>query len=325
MQGRKPNSRKKGIKILVYGDTGTGKTLFGLSFPKIKAIDSEDGYSWYEDDPVDGRNLLEIYDTQSFYDLKDVLEDLMEDEEVGTFIIDSETKIHEDIQQALLDIDEKRARQKGKNTLDANLSIRSYGKIKQLETRLQNAKIALASRGINVISVAQMKDVMEDVSETKRIKVGEVPDMKKKATYDYDVVIKLFKDDEDKYFGKIEKDRTKTTTLGQVIENPSYEIWQERLEGKKNQGDVVKKDFVGNNDESKRKYENELESEEEAALPPADQIKKFVISIKDKEDLKKEFVTEVAKISKKTLSKMSDEELAEVLKLIKNFKEDKGL
>ncbi|KRL08027.1 AAA family ATPase [Liquorilactobacillus hordei] len=318
--GRKPNSRKKGLKVLVYGDTGSGKSLFGLSFPKIKVLDSEDGLGWYENDE-EGKNILEIFDTQSFYDLEDVLEELKEDSNFGTFIVDSETKIHEDVQQALLDIDEKRAKQKGQNVLDANVSIRSYGKIKQIETKLQNSKIELASRGVNIVSIAQSVDIMEEVSANKRVKVGEAPNMKKKADYDYDVVIRLFVKDQ-KFYGEIEKDRTKVTSVGEVVENPSYNIWKSKIENKKNQGEIVNKNFVADSMKSKERYEEELD---EMGLTDKEKLTKFVNSLEKASD-KKDFAGLLtSELGIKTLSKASEEQLIKSLEMAEKFKKDRGL
>ena len=101
---RKPNSRKKGLKMLVYGQSGTGKTVLGLSFPKIVAVDSEDGYAWYEGTDR-AKNIVGILDTQSFEDLSNLLDDLEDSiDEFDTLIVDSETKIHENIQEALIEV-----------------------------------------------------------------------------------------------------------------------------------------------------------------------------------------------------------------------------
>lgn len=317
VEGRKPNGRKKGLKVLVYGDTGVGKTVFGLSFPKVKAIDSEDGYSWYEDEP-EGKNIQQIWDTQSFYDLEEILEDLDEDEEVGTFITDSETKIYENIQETYMTVEERRARKKGQDAEDANLSVRTWGKIKQITTKLQNLKIKLASRGVNVISVAQMADITEEVSKGKRVKVGEKPDMKKKANYDYDVVIKLFIED-GVYKGLIEKDRTKVTKVGDVVINPSYDIWKKRVEAKKNQGDVVKKDFVGDTNKAIEQYEDEFTKEEEEAKPVIDQIKEFIGSLSD--EAKKTFAKRLqVEAGVKAISKMTAKQQEAAREILADFK-----
>ena len=203
--------------MLVYGQSGTGKTVLGLSFPKIVAVDSEDGYAWYEGTDR-AKNIVGILDTQSFEDLSNLLDDLEDSiDEFDTLIVDSETKIHENIQEALIEVEESRALRKGKDVLDANLSIRSYGKIKQLESRLQNLKVKLASQGINIVSIAQAQDEMKDMGNNKRIKIGEKPNMAKNAQFDYDVVLRLFVKD-GKYMGIVEKDRTETYERGAEID-----------------------------------------------------------------------------------------------------------
>lgn len=255
---RKPSKRKKGLKVLVYGETFTGKTYFVLSFPGIKVIDSEDGYSWYEGEP-EGKNLQGIASTQSFYDVEDFLDELEDDHEVQTFAVDSETKVYENIQETLLNMDEKRARQKGKDELDANISMRSWGKIKQLAKRIQNAEIRLATQGVNVISVAQSKDIMKDMGNNTRIKVGTTPDMQKNADYAYDLAIRLFVDEDGKHMGEIIKDRTHVTHKGDIIENPSYKIWKERIEGKDNQGETIKTDFNDDTKKSASQYNETLD------------------------------------------------------------------
>ena len=45
---REAGARKKGLKMLVWGESGVGKSVFGLSFPNSLVLDSEDGIGWYE-------------------------------------------------------------------------------------------------------------------------------------------------------------------------------------------------------------------------------------------------------------------------------------
>ena len=37
---RKPMKRVQGVKILCYGVDGSGKSVFGLSFPQVAVLDS---------------------------------------------------------------------------------------------------------------------------------------------------------------------------------------------------------------------------------------------------------------------------------------------
>ncbi|WP_323064508.1 AAA family ATPase [Limosilactobacillus reuteri] len=305
---RKPNSRKKGLKMLVYGQFGTGKTVLGLSFPKIVAVDSEDGYAWYEGTDR-AKNIVGILDTQSFEDLSNLLDDLEDSiDEFDTLIVDSETKIHENIQEALIEVEESRALRKGKDVLDANLSIRSYGKIKQLESRLQNLKVKLASQGINIVSIAQAQDEMKDMGNNKRIKIGEKPNMAKSAQFDYDVVLRLFVKD-GKYMGIVEKDRTETYERGAEIENPSYANWAKRLTADDNKGNVIVKDFGKDKEKSKVAYEETVVSE----MPFKDQVADYVSKL-DGQDKKEAFAKKVKALTGSgSLSTLTEEQQSKVL------------
>ena len=281
---RKPNSRKKGMKILIYGESGSGKTVFALSFPKSIVVDSEDGYSWYEGTERT-RNVVGILDSQSYDDLENLMDELDDanDEEFSSLVIDSETKVYENIKEALQNVEETRAARKGRDVLDANLSMRSYGKIGQLSGRLQNAKLRLASQGINIISVAQAADEMEDAGNGQRVKVGEKPNMDKRARFDYDVVIRLFTKD-NKYYGEIEKDRLEVFERGDIVENPSYQNWAHRLESTDNQGEAVAKDFSKDAEKSQKAYYEEVKGE----MSFADRVKEYFATIDA--DTKKKFI-----------------------------------
>lgn len=296
----KPGTHKKGLKILVYGDTGTGKTSFALTFPKSLILDTEDGYEWYENTEK-AKNMAGIVRSQSFDDLDDLLEQLDRDSsEYSTFVIDSETKIYENLQEALLDVEERRARKKHRDELDANISQRSWGKIKQISLRLQNEKIRLASQGVNIVSVSQAADVMENSGDTM-VKVGEKPDMHKKAKYDYDIKLRLFIKD-GKYYGEVEKDRTDTYSVGTVLENPSYDNWKDRVEGKGNQGTTKDVNFTESVDKSKKAYENELKSE----MSFEERVRDYAAELDDAQ--KKEFVEKMIAIAGTAKAKDMTEE-----------------
>lgn len=296
----KPGTHKKGLKILVYGDTGTGKTSFALTFPKSLILDTEDGYEWYENTEK-AKNMAGIVRSQSFDDLDDLLEQLDRDSsEYSTFVIDSETKIYENLQEALLDVEERRARKKHRDELDANISQRSWGKIKQISLRLQNEKIRLASQGVNIVSVSQAADVMENSGDTM-VKVGEKPDMHKKAKYDYDIKLRLFIKD-GKYYGEVEKDRTDTYSVGTVLENPSYDNWKDRVEGKENQGTTKDVNFTESVDKSKKAYENELKSE----MSFEERVRDYAAELDDAQ--KKEFVEKMIAIAGTAKAKDMTEE-----------------
>lgn len=241
MAFRKPSTKKIGLKVLVTGQTGAGKSIFGLSFPKSAILDSEAGIALYEGDSVYGANIVAVNNTMSVADMEESFEEVEEmveenPDEINTLIIDSETKFYQNLQHSALEVEEKRARRNAKDIMDTNLSVRSWGRIKQVATKLQNLKIDLSAKGINVISVSQVDDIKQKVGENF-VKVGEKPVMAKNAEYDYDIIINLIKVEEKgeiKYKGEIKKDRTNVTKAGMVVDNPSYSIWKDYLEGRKN-------------------------------------------------------------------------------------------
>lgn len=231
---RKPSTKKLGVKILLMGEKGAGKSVFALSFPQVYAMDAETGMAWYENHPVHGKNIQGILNTQDFNELQDAMDELAELEE-GTLVIDSETKFYQNLTDASLQVEEKKARKAGKDVMDSAVSMRGWGRIKSVATRLQNLKIDLSAKGLNVVSISQIDDVKQKVGENF-VKVGEKPVMQKGAEYDYDIVIKLFVESDASgnviYKGLILKDRTGVTKVNQVIDNPSYETWRLFLESR---------------------------------------------------------------------------------------------
>jgi septin family protein len=231
---RKPSAKKLGLKVLVMGEKGVGKSVFTLSFPKVYAMDAETGMAFYENHPVFGKNLEAIANTQDFNELQEAIEELMELEE-GTLVIDSETKFYQNLTDASLKVEEAKARNNGKNVDDSAVSMRGWGRIKSVAQRLQNLKIDLSAKGVNVISVSQIDDVKQKVGDNF-VKIGEKPVMQKGSEYDYDIVLKLYTEmDANKnvsYKGLVLKDRTGVTKVGQVVSDPSYDTWRLFLESR---------------------------------------------------------------------------------------------
>lgn len=229
---RKAESAKIGGKFLVFGETGSGKSTFLTTFEKIAAIDSEAGLSNYEDNP----NLLFVANTNSVYDVEEAISEI-EDEmlgEIKTFGIDSETKIYSGMQISAMEVEERRARQKGKDVDDATISMRQWGKIKLINQKLQNLKIKLSSLGIHIVSIAQAEDLKEKKGDTF-IKVGIKPSVPKNFEYDYDVCLRFFTQttkDGEIYRAEVLKDRTGVFKKGDIIDNPSYDYWREYYESK---------------------------------------------------------------------------------------------
>lgn len=254
---------RSGLKVLVFGKSGVGKSTFGLSFPEIVAIDTEDGLAWYKDNP----NLKKILNTTSADTVEEALEEIEDEllDEMQTFVVDSETKIYENMQLSGLEVAERRARTKGQDVNDANISQREWGKIKLITKRIQSSKIMLASKGKNIISVAQEKDLKENRAGNW-VTVGYIPDTGKGLDYDYDIVIRLTADEDEngnvQYKGHIRKDRTGVTKRGQTVDNPSFEIWREIFEESATKKEDVK-DFASDIGRDQKKMTSELKTMEE--------------------------------------------------------------
>ena len=290
-----------------------------MSFPKSAYIDAENGTTFYEGTDK-AKEVVGFLETQSFQDISQQTKELVKLMKKGespfeTMVIDSETKIYENLQEALLTVDEKRAREKNQDVLDANISMRSWGKIKQKARSMQNLKLQLASTGMNIVSIAQPKDTMEDLGGGKRIKVGIEPDMKKQAKFDYDVVLRFYTED-GKYYAEVEKDRTEAHLRNEVIENPSFEDWAEVISDRQDLK-AVDVDYNVDTEKAKASYEKELDNEDLDGLPKAEQIKVLLGELSS--DKKKEFAgrlkTDIGITG--TLSKASDDQLAQALELLK--------
>lgn len=237
---RKPSEKKMGVKFLLLGEKGVGKSVFSLSFPKVFSLDAETGMAFYENHPTYGKNLMGIVNTQDFNELSEAIDEITEMVEedataVGTLVIDSETKFYQNLTDASLTVAEKQARKKGTDVNDSSVSMRGWGRIKAVAQRLANAKIDLSAKGVNIVSISQIDDIKQKVGESF-VKVGEKPVMQKGSEYDYDVVVKLFTTMDAKgnvqYKAETLKDRTGVTTVGQITENPSYDIWKDFLDAR---------------------------------------------------------------------------------------------
>lgn len=233
---RKPQTRKQGLKILGYGEDGSGKSVFGLTFPKIAIQDTESKLGVYENNPKYNKNLVGICDSSNYYDALDLLEDVIKNPKAySTYITDSETNMYDDMQVSCMEVEEERARKKGNNVDDQTISMRGYGKIKLNNARLRNLKAQASANGVTIISVAHKKDITKDVNG-KQVKIGEEPELKKGCKHDYDIVLRFFKEKDVitglyKFFAEVEKDTTETYPVGTKLENVTYENWKEYIEG----------------------------------------------------------------------------------------------
>lgn len=288
MAFRTAKAAKIGGKFLVYGESGSGKSTFQLTFPKVACIDSEAGIAHYEGTDItlnNGNtynNLVLVDNTSDLDELETDLDSFLDgdfDDKIETLSIDSETKFYGTMQVGAQEVEEKRARKKGGNVDDANISQRSWGRIKILNLKLQQAKIDLSTKGIHVISVAQATDERDKSGEKV---IGIKPDMHKSVKFDYDTVLEFYTVEESDgihYYAKVLKDRTNVTKRGDVIENPCYDIWKDYFEGRSSL------------ETNKTSYNNDIKASTESMEDKADrseelaaEFKEVLKSLKDNKD-----------------------------------------
>ena len=171
MSFRKARATKIGGKFLSYGESGSGKSTFQLTFPKVACIDSETGIAHYEGKDIElnnGKtynNLVMVDNTSDLDELESDLDDFINGEydgQIETLSIDSETKFYNTMQIGATEVEERRARKKGGDVDDAGISVKHCGRIKIINMKLQQAKIDLSSKGTHVVSVAQEIELKDD-------------------------------------------------------------------------------------------------------------------------------------------------------------------
>lgn len=254
---RKAQAAKIGGKFLSYGESGSGKSTFQLTFPKVACIDSETGVSHYEGREItlnNGNkynNLLMVDNTSDLDELEEDLDCFINGDyegEIETLSIDSETKFYNTLQVGAQEVEERRARKKGGDVDDAGISVKQWGRIKIINMKLQQAKIDLSSKGTHVVSVAQEVEIKDD--DGKKV-IGYKPDMHKSVKFDYDTILhhytKKDKDGNVTFWAEVIKDRTGVTKVGQQIENPCFDIWKDyydKMNGLETNKTSYKKDLV---------------------------------------------------------------------------------
>jgi hypothetical protein len=321
MAFRKPAKTKIGGKFLVYGFSGEGKSFFGLTFPKIGAIDSETGLAFYEDTDIEinGKkyNNLAFVDTTSDLDeLEEDLDNIIDGEvDIDTLLIDSETKFYNTMDIGATEVEEKKAKLNNK-AVDARSK---WGRIKNINMKFQQAKITASAKGVHVVSTAQGLEITDD--DTKKV-IGYKPDAHKSLKFDYDVVLRFYVEEDKKtkerrYFAEVMKDRTNVTKVGQIIENCTYDVWKsyfDKRNGLETSGANFTKDL-------KKSTESVLNNAE-LSTKLAKDIKEFISQHKTETDVLKQVksIADNLTIDMKALDLEEPDKLEELLSGIKDIK-----
>jgi hypothetical protein len=312
---RKPEEVKSGLKFLIYGATGTGKTWFALSFPEIIGVDTEDGWARYIQKPI-GKNIKGILTSSSASDLEEALDEI-DEELVGTFktfALDSYTKIYENQQFALQSLAEKRQRRKGGDIEDVGMSVRDWGKLKLNTKRIQATQLMLASKGVNIVNIAQEADIKEKKGD-QFVVVGHKPDLSKGVEFDYDVVLRFITEEDKKnkkvsYKAEVLKDRTGTFKKYDVVESPIFDMWSDTYKET-----MSAKESVVNFNNDINKDINKEATESASTTEIVDEIKSFLKSANAEQKAKIVKAMKTMELNVKDLASNDIEKLKEILDL----------
>lgn len=304
---RKAGERFVGGKFYAFGEEGSGKSKFTTTFPKSAIIDTEAGT--YEDEP----NVVFVANTTSHKEVAEAIDEIHENllEDIDTLVVDSETKIYDSMTVSAMEVEEKRAKEKGGDVDDANVSMRGWGKIKNVTKKLQAMKIDLSSSGKFVVSTAQKSDITKQIGN-ERVKVGEKAEAHKSLPYDYDVVLRFFTQkkkiqgkEQATYHAEVLKDRTGVFQKYDVIDNPHFDMWKEYYDKKRKTGKIIETHYV----EDTQKDIEALEEEDKLIEQAKSKLNEIVKKLGTEEGTKKlkEIMVE-AKI--KSIKAINDSQVA---------------
>lgn len=269
---RKPQVRKQGLKVLVWGESGSGKSRYSLSgWKKQIVVDSEAKIGVIEGNEKYNSEIVGILDSSNYYDVTELMGEIIKTPSMcNTLVVDSETNIYNSTQIACLQVEENRAKRKKGEVEDANLSQRAWGRIKNNYTRAKLLRQQLSSQGVTIISVAQSEPITQQVG-TERVVVGHKPILAKTSEFEYDVILHFYTEKdlatgELKYLCEVDKDSTDTFKVGTKINNPTYENTYAKYVESKGDLEAVETDYskaidkeIAVNEEENKSHESLVE------------------------------------------------------------------
>lgn len=314
----KPEKVKEGVKILAYGDSGSGKTPFVLSFPHLALADADGSSTFYKNDCP---NIEVMTNTGSIKEISEEFDDLESEDEVFNTIesigVDSISRYYENLQHAALKVVEQRARKSARLVEGEGLSPKEWGVIKLHYDRFISKLMYYSKLGKNIIVVAEGKDEKEPVKQADGsvtyIKSGITYNSSKGAEFDFDIVLEFTKDGKGGSLAKVVKDRTRTFKVDEVVEMANYSHWKDTIE-KSQSGRKRNKEEINNIDHN---IDKEVEGFKEDSVEETVKKIRKLASQRLKEGFKKE---DIELAVGKTLSFDTVEEAKVVLNKLKEMK-----
>jgi len=196
---KKAESQADRLKMYVYGEAGTGKTVTSLQFPNVACIDTEKGskhygkyFDFYRIETSDPKAVLQA------------IEELIDDPQgFKTIVLDPFSPLYEKI----MDNNLTRLKLKHGNP-NYTLQPKDY---RPIRAEVKNLIDRLLSLDMNVIVTARSATLYSQEEFMKIL--GTKPDGPKDMPYMFDVVIELtriMRDGKEVFIAHTEKDRTNT-------------------------------------------------------------------------------------------------------------------
>lgn len=166
----------KKIKVLLYGASGSGKTLAALSFPRVALIDAEGGADLYAGRP--DVPAFAILRTKTVTELEQAIAFIREDggKAFDTLVIDPITVIYDVLKEAT-----------AKTAKNGEIGFREWAKI---NSRMKSIYNSLTNLPVHVVVIAREATEYETSGGDLR-KTGTKADADKAAPYVFDFVVKL--------------------------------------------------------------------------------------------------------------------------------------
>lgn len=244
---RKAKTIEKRLKLFLWGDSGVGKTMLSLKFPKPVVIDLEGGSDLYGDsfefDVLKAGTADEAIEAVEWL--------LTHAHPYRTLVIDPVTVFWDALQKKWSDIFLKRNKgSKGYKFEFYDLQPRDWMTVKAEFKEFIRKLIAL---DMNVIVTARQKVQYADGAFMKAI--GETFDGEKSLPYLFDTIVRLYRDPQGRFMGECLKDRSNRLPQGEF--EVSYGLF-EKLFGKTTLGREARPLALAT-DEQKRRIRDHIE------------------------------------------------------------------
>lgn len=205
------------LKLLLWGDSGSGKTTTALQFPAPAVIDLEGGTEHYGSD-FD----FSVLKTTTADEIAMAIDWLQsEDHEFRTLVIDPITLYWDALQKKWSDIFLRRNKgSKGHHLEYYALQAKDWMTIKAEHKELVRKLIQL-----DMIVTARQKTLYADQGFMRA--VGETFDGEKSLPYLFDTILRLYRDENGRFMAENLKDRTNKLPRGHF--EISYQVLEDRL------------------------------------------------------------------------------------------------